>query len=194
MKHKPKKLDMEAAFREVTQPAPAFENSRWSLKPLFQIYDLTKPGLFGNLFLALFSLLTAGIAFVAVFKLVGWSPLALYYALLAATVVGALTAPLRYQWLVARALPFSALPESEPPPLPGELSEIRADLQRGTLRNRAIMRVAVFGYVLCLWLLSVTNSDRLHGMHMLMLIIVVATPVLLFLTIWLALGPLSKNS
>jgi hypothetical protein len=73
VKHEPKKLDIEAAFRGATQPgkAAALENGRRFLKPL---NGRTKTGLLGNLLLALFSLVTAGISFVAVFKLMGGSP------------------------------------------------------------------------------------------------------------------------
>ena len=202
MKQEPKKLDMEAAFRGVAQPpdVSAFENGRRSLKPLFHIYRPAKSSHLGYLVLALFSLVTAGIAFVAVFELTGRSPLALYGAITAAAVAGGLTAPLRYERFVVRILSpvllrrNSGLPESELPPPPDEVPEIRADLQRETLRNRVIMRVAIFGYVLCLWLLSVPDSHRLQELHTPARIIVIAAPVLLFLKIWLALGPLSKNS
>jgi hypothetical protein len=82
----PKKLDIEAAFRSVAQPpeAPFLGNEQRLLKPLFQIRGPTKRSFLGDLFLVLFSLSVAVIAFIAVFKLTGRSPRALYYALTAA--------------------------------------------------------------------------------------------------------------
>jgi len=98
MEQESKKLDIEAAFRDAARPSeiPNFENRRGSLKPLFQAHRSANIGLLGDLFLGLFSLLIAGIAFVAVYRLLGSSPRALYTAMAAAAVVGVLMAPLRY--------------------------------------------------------------------------------------------------
>jgi hypothetical protein len=196
MEQESKKLDIEAAFRDAARPSeiPNFENRRGSLKPLFQAHRSANIGLLRDLFLGLFSLLIAGIAFVAVYRLLGSSPRALYTAMAAAAVIGVLMAPLRYQSLAARTLPFAGVPESEPTPLPSALAKKQADLQRATVRNRVALRLMISAYVLCLWFLSVMNSERLHGMHIMLLTIVLAAPVLLVLMFWITLGPLGKSS
>jgi hypothetical protein len=190
-----KKLDIEEAFRKAREAAqlPDAAETRNSLKPKpFDVRAEQRYEMLGDALLALFALFMAAFAFAAVFRLLAGSRLALYGALTAAAVAGGLTAPLRYQWLgqwfAHQALPFSVRPQKDLPELTGEQAEIRRDLQRMTIGNRVLMRLALFAYVLCLWLLSVTQSPSLHGAHTLLLIFAFAAPALAVAALILSLS------
>ncbi|HZQ41415.1 MAG TPA: hypothetical protein VFA87_11490 [Rhizomicrobium sp.] len=176
------KLDIEGAFRKVGPQLPKAADAGNSIRAKslgHRAHHSTRNDLVGERLLILFSLVSAAIAFAAVFRLMAGSPMAPYGSVAAATIVGTLTAPLRYQRLAAQALPFADAPQEKSPELTGELVEKRRDIQRVTLRNRALMRASLFGYVLCLWLLSATASPKLHNAHTLMLIVVLAIPLLM---------------